>query len=113
RRNLDSLSRPRLSCKKTARGRRFAQVFHVEHFANIYISYINVRSGAICWAYSASVRTVAPPRNSAPSDSELKFLFSGDSSATQNSDSPTDSRATTDPSSASRRNNSPAPNAAL
>src|SRR5438874_6875584 len=48
-----------------------------------------------------TIRTEPPPR-----DSGLKFRFSGDSSATQNSASPTESRATTAPLSSSTRNNS-------
>ena len=55
-----------------------------------------------------TIRTVPPPR-----DSGLKFKCSGDSSATQNSASPIDKRATTAPLSSSIRNDSPAPNAAL
>src|ERR1019366_964017 len=55
-----------------------------------------------------TIRTEPPPR-----DSGLKLKCSGDSSASQNSAAPTDSRATTAPLSSSTRNNSPAPNAAL
>src|ERR1019366_6452368 len=55
-----------------------------------------------------TIRTEPPPR-----DSGLKLKCSGDSSATQNSASPTDSRATTSPPSLSIRNNSLAPNAVL